>query len=132
MDSMSISMMIALTVGVIFSVVGLITLIVAKQINFRCSQKIKAKIVDINVEESEDGNIYYSEYEFEVEDNKIRKRRKNGSFEINEDIGDEITVFYNQEDPSDCYADGEKNNIGISIVLILIGVFSLVVYFLVL
>ena len=132
MDSMSISMMIALTVGVIFSVVGLITLIVAKQINFRCSQKIKAKVVDINVEESEDGNIYYSEYEFEVEDNKIRKRRKNGSFEINEDIGDEITVFYNQEDPSDRYADGEKNNIGLSIVLILIGVFSLVVYFLVL
>ena len=107
MDSMSISMMIALTVGVIFSVVGLITLIVSKQINFRCSQKIKAKVVDINVEESEDGNIYYSEYEFEVEGNKIRKTRKNGSFEINEDIGDEITVFYIQEDPSDCYADGE-------------------------
>ena len=50
MDSMSISMMIALTVGVIFSVVGLITLIVSKQINFRCSQKIKAKVVDKKLE----------------------------------------------------------------------------------
>ena len=127
------TLILALSIGGTFVLVGFIFLIAGiiinnnvKKIQTRCTEKTIGKVIDIVEWKSytEDGisHSWFPVFEYIVGDRKLKRNSQYAGVSDKYKVGQEINIYYNPENPQDCYIEGEERKM---MWIIIVGIITI-------